>query len=97
MFITHHMMTLKHQFEANLPAPFRTSAATFVDLVPQIRRMGAECFLRMMTSQKTQLLEYLSAANGKQVYSACEIMVHEITLQFHNLNLNLFLLLLNID
>lgn len=55
-------MTLGHQFSKKLP---QTMNATFVDLVPKIRRLGTESFLRQLSKQKVQMSEYLNVANGK--------------------------------
>ncbi|KAK3591551.1 hypothetical protein CHS0354_041595 [Potamilus streckersoni] len=66
MFISHHLMTLGHQFSKKLPQNIST---TFVDLVPKIRRLGAESFLQQLAQQKAQLLEYLQAASGFQSVS----------------------------
>ena len=62
MYIAHHLMTLGHQFSKKLP---QTINATFVDLVPKIRRLGTETFLQQLSKQKAQMLEYLAAANGR--------------------------------
>ncbi|KAK6182146.1 hypothetical protein SNE40_009894 [Patella caerulea] len=61
MFISHHLMTLGHQFSAKLP---KSINATFVDLIPKIRGMGTESFMKQMTNQRDQLLEFLQAADG---------------------------------
>jgi len=63
-YLAHHMLTLGHQFRARLPPPFDSGLATFVDLVPKIRRLGTECFLQQLSQQKSQMQEYLSSANG---------------------------------
>ncbi|XP_052800969.1 centromere/kinetochore protein zw10 homolog [Mya arenaria] len=61
MYIAHHLMTLGHQFSKRLP---ETINSTFVDLVPQIRRLGSESFIQQLVKQKAQMSEYLSSANG---------------------------------
>ena len=61
MFIAHHLMTLGHQFSKKLPSHINS---TFVDLVPKIRRLGSESFIRQLSKQKAQMSEYLKAANG---------------------------------
>ncbi|KAG8434451.1 hypothetical protein GDO86_012719 [Hymenochirus boettgeri] len=62
MYIAHHLLTLGHQFRYHLPVPLSDGAATFVDMVPGFRRLGTECFLAQMRSQKEDLLERLSNA-----------------------------------
>ena len=63
MYIAHHLMTLGHQFSKKLPNHINS---TFVDLVPKIRRLGSESFIRQLAKQKAQMSEYLKAANGKE-------------------------------
>ena len=55
-------MTLGHQYSKKLPESINV---TFVDLVPKIRQLGTEYFLRQLATQREQILEYLNAANGK--------------------------------
>lgn len=57
-------MTLGPQFQSKLPEPFCSGAASLVNLVPQIRRLGADVFVAQLNKQKTQLLEFLQAAKG---------------------------------
>ena len=64
MFISHHLMTLGHQFIKKLPSNIN---ATLVDLVPKIRRLGTGCFLQQQAKQKELMSEYMSGANGKQI------------------------------
>ena len=67
MFIAHHLLTLGHQFRHSLPQIMQSSVvATFVDLVPRIRRIGTEGFLEQMSKQRDQMLEYLKGAEGWQ-------------------------------
>ncbi|WAR01953.1 ZW10-like protein [Mya arenaria] len=47
-----------------LPQFTETINSTFVDLVPQIRRLGSESFIQQLVKQKAQMSEYLSSANG---------------------------------
>ncbi|ESP01626.1 hypothetical protein LOTGIDRAFT_225294 [Lottia gigantea] len=61
MFISHHLMTLGHQFSLKLPP---TINSTFVDLIPKIRGIGTQSFMDQMNSQRDLLLEFLQAANG---------------------------------
>lgn len=77
MYIAHHLVTLGHQFNKDQPKAqdsnvtvvedtniFGDRILTFEDLILSIRRLGVECFLQMMTLQKNQMLEFLSASQG---------------------------------
>ncbi|XP_043937002.1 centromere/kinetochore protein zw10 homolog [Protopterus annectens] len=64
MYIAHHLLTLGHQFRYKLPPPLCDGAATFVDLVQSFRRLGTECFLAQMRTQKAELLERLSSVKN---------------------------------
>lgn len=44
MYISHHLLTLGHQFRPILPKPLNSGAATFVDQVSPIRQLGEKCF-----------------------------------------------------
>jgi len=67
MFIAHHLMFLGLQFKSGLPEPLCSGAATFVDLIPVLRRSGTRCFLEQMSTQKTQILQSLHSAHGESV------------------------------
>lgn len=62
MFIAHHLITLGHQFHLHLPP--NMAATTFVDLVPHLRRIGTESFLKQLRRQRSILLECLKTAQG---------------------------------
>uniref|UniRef100_A0A4W3HH46 Zw10 kinetochore protein n=1 Tax=Callorhinchus milii TaxID=7868 RepID=A0A4W3HH46_CALMI len=64
MYIAHQLITMGHQFRYSLPSPLCDGAATFVDLVPSFRRLGTECFLAQLRSQRDELLERLSNARN---------------------------------
>ncbi|CAH1790755.1 unnamed protein product [Owenia fusiformis] len=64
LYIAHHLMTLGFQFKLRLPKPLNSGASTFVDMVPKLRRLGAECFMEQMSAQRTVLLEYIQGAKG---------------------------------
>ncbi|NWZ85622.1 ZW10 protein, partial [Poecile atricapillus] len=64
MYIAHHLLTLGHQFRFRSTSVLSNGAATFVDLVPGIRRLGIECFLAQMRVQKGEILERLSSARN---------------------------------
>ena len=76
MYIAHHLVTLGHQFSCQLAGDLDSTMAngddipvtmTYIDLVPSIKRLGVECFLQMMTLQKTQMVECLQQAQGRAV------------------------------
>nr|XP_056716439.1 centromere/kinetochore protein zw10 homolog [Euleptes europaea] len=62
LYLAHHLLTLGHQFQGRLGGLLRDGTATFVDMVPVFRRLGAECFLAQIQVQKGELLERLSSA-----------------------------------
>ncbi|XP_041865307.1 centromere/kinetochore protein zw10 homolog [Melanotaenia boesemani] len=64
MYLAHHLLTLGHHFRAHLPQPLSESVATFVDLVPGFRKLGAQCFLAQLNVQRAELLERLSTAHN---------------------------------
>jgi len=65
MYIAHHLLTLGHQFRRGLPPPLNRGAATFVDLVPRLRRQGTEVFVGQVIRQRDLVLECLNTAEGK--------------------------------
>ena len=71
MYIAHHLLTLGHQFRPGLPPPLDQGAATFIDLVPKLRRQGTGVFLRQMVKQRDLILDYLNAAEGESFTSTC--------------------------
>lgn len=88
MYISHHLMTLGHQFSKKLPTSIN---ATFVDLVPKIRHLGTESFLQQLSKQKAQMSDYLAAANGflnvseKETFFATERAVKQVLHQLQHL------------
>uniref|UniRef100_A0A8D0D2U3 Centromere/kinetochore protein zw10 homolog n=1 Tax=Sander lucioperca TaxID=283035 RepID=A0A8D0D2U3_SANLU len=64
MYLAHHLLTLGHHFRAHLPQPLSEGVATFVDMVPGFRKLGAQCFLAQMNVQRAELLERLSTAHN---------------------------------
>ncbi|XP_068456727.1 centromere/kinetochore protein zw10 homolog isoform X2 [Clinocottus analis] len=64
MYLAHHLLTLGHHFRARLPQPLSEGVATFVDMVPGFRKLGAQCFLAQMNVQRVELLERLSTAHN---------------------------------
>ncbi|XP_006825102.1 centromere/kinetochore protein zw10 homolog [Saccoglossus kowalevskii] len=64
MYISHHLLTMGHQYKNQLPSPLCDGAATFVDMVPIFRKLATDCFLQQMRIQRTQMMESLSGASG---------------------------------
>ncbi|CAN9501180.1 unnamed protein product [Ophioblennius macclurei] len=64
MYLAHHLLTLGHHFRPHLPQPLNESFATFVDMVPGFRKLGAQCFLTQLKAQSAELLERLSTAHN---------------------------------
>ncbi|XP_068188144.1 centromere/kinetochore protein zw10 homolog [Antennarius striatus] len=64
MYLAHHLLTLGHHFKAHLPQPQNEGIATFIDMVPGFRKLGARCFLAQMNIQRAELLERLSTAHN---------------------------------
>lgn len=64
MYLAHHLLTLGHHFQAHLPQPLSEGVATFVDMVPGFRKLGAQCFLAQLNVQRAELLERLSTAHN---------------------------------
>ncbi|KAL6098463.1 zw10 [Pungitius sinensis] len=64
MYLAHHLLTLGHHFRGHLPQPLSEGVATFVDMVPGFRKLGAQCFLAQMNVQRAELLERLSTAHN---------------------------------
>lgn len=64
MYLAHHLLTLGHQFQSQLPKPLTMASVTFVDLVPKLRRLGTECFMRCLQKQRDELIGCLKNARG---------------------------------
>ncbi|XP_008284157.1 centromere/kinetochore protein zw10 homolog [Stegastes partitus] len=64
MYLAHHLLTLGHHFRNHLPHPLSDGVATFVDMVPGFRKLGAQCFLTQLNVQRAELLERLSTAHN---------------------------------
>lgn len=61
---------LANSYKARLSAILDdASAVTFVDLVPLLRALGTETFIQQLSAQKSDLLEFLVAADGKELSS----------------------------
>uniref|UniRef100_A0AAZ3Q470 Centromere/kinetochore protein zw10 homolog n=1 Tax=Oncorhynchus tshawytscha TaxID=74940 RepID=A0AAZ3Q470_ONCTS len=91
MYIAHHLLTLGHQFSPHLPDPLSEGAATFVDLVPGFRKLGAHCFLAHLNVQRAEMLERLSTARNfsnlddEDNYSAASKAVRQVIHQLKRL------------
>lgn len=93
MYIAHHLLTLGHQFRSRLTPILCDGTTTFVDLVPGFRRLGMECFLAQMRTQKGELLERLSSARSfanmddEENYSAASKAVRQVLHQLKRLGI----------
>ncbi|KAM6969934.1 LOW QUALITY PROTEIN: centromere/kinetochore protein zw10 homolog [Aplochiton taeniatus] len=91
MYIAHHLLTLGHQFRPHLPPPLSEGPATFVDLVPVFRKLGAQCFLAQLNVQRAEMLERLSTArnfsnlDGEENYSVASKAVRQVIHQLKRL------------
>ena len=50
MYVSHHLLTLGAEFRDHLPPPLSAGAATFVDIVPFLRRSGQQYLLQQQVS-----------------------------------------------
>ncbi|KAH9519532.1 Centromere/kinetochore protein zw10 [Bulinus truncatus] len=71
MYITHHLMTLGHQYAPSLPS---MHSITFVDLIHQIRKSGTDVLIAQVKRQKDILMEYLDGTGG---FSSLEIDLNQ--------------------
>jgi len=62
-YISHHLLTLAHQFRLQLPEPL-PQLATFVDMVPAFRKMGEAALKRQLHRQRDALLLSVSSCAG---------------------------------
>ena len=58
MYVSHHLITLGHQFRASIPVQV---ASTFIDFVPQLRKLADDCFVAETEKQTANIREFLSA------------------------------------
>lgn len=56
MYISHHLLIIRYQFSTSLPGQV---PMTFVDFVPQLRRLAESCFLEEMGSQTSVIESFL--------------------------------------
>lgn len=56
MFLAHSLLPLGHQFNCSIPL---TGGVSFIDYVPQLRRLGENCFLSEMEKQAINVAEFL--------------------------------------
>lgn len=62
MYLAHEICILGSHYECELQAQI---PMTFVDLVPEIKKLGTEAFLSQMRHQKQQLLQLIQEQQGK--------------------------------
>ena len=59
MYVSHHLLTLGHHFSPSLPKGVHV---TFIDVIPQLRRLAENCFLAEMESQSDTLSSFFKSA-----------------------------------
>ncbi|NXD99804.1 ZW10 protein, partial [Chaetorhynchus papuensis] len=64
MYIAHHLLTLGHQFRYLTSTVLSDCGGTFVDMVPDFKKLGMECFLAQMQMQKRGVLDRLWSARN---------------------------------
>ncbi|XP_065654056.1 centromere/kinetochore protein zw10 homolog isoform X2 [Hydra vulgaris] len=64
MYLSHHCITLGHQFRSSLPGHLQSALTTFIDYVPVLRRCGTRCFTEQIRSQQQDLMAALDACNS---------------------------------
>lgn len=69
MYVSHHLITLGHQFHASIPA----KGATFIDFVPQLRKLADDCFMTEIEKQKANIREFLSSFSSFEDVSTLEM------------------------
>lgn len=52
MYLSHHCITLGHQFRNSLPDKLNSAMATFIDYVHIVRKCGTDCFLQQLVGKK---------------------------------------------
>lgn len=91
MYLAHHLLTLGHHFRNHLPQSLSEGVATFVDMVPGFRKLGAQCFLAQLNVQRAELLERLSTAHNfcnlddEENYTAASKAVRQVIHQLKQL------------
>ena len=75
MYISHHLLTLGHQFSTRLPEPLNCGAATFVDLISPIRGIGEKCF-------EDQLVSCLNMNISLNIFFLNKILLMPMVQQF---------------
>lgn len=52
LYVSHHLLTLGHQFQCKLPPPLNSGTTTFVDFIPKLQQIGEETFLAELRKQR---------------------------------------------
>lgn len=68
MYVSHHLITLGHQFHVVIPV----KGGTFIDFVPQLRRLADGCFGAEMEKQTANIREFLAAFGSLEDVSSTE-------------------------
>lgn len=72
MYLAHKLSLLGYQHESELQCQI---PMTFVDLVPEIKKLGAEAFLQQMRHQKQQLLQLIQEQQGKNNFQCFKMQI----------------------
>ncbi len=72
MYLTHHLITLGHQFHSLLPQPLNTSDASFIDLVPIVRKLGEVVYKREIKKQSATIIDILASSGSLDNVSETE-------------------------
>lgn len=66
MYVSHHLITLGHQFHAHIPV----KGATFIDFVPQLRKLADDCFVAEIEKQTANIHEFLATFSSLEDVSS---------------------------
>lgn len=64
MYLAHFLCEYGLSFQNEIQQDSLDIPMTFIDLVPEIRKLGIEAFLLQMRNQKKQLLQLLQEQQG---------------------------------
>lgn len=68
MYLAHEISILGSHYESELQAGI---PMTFVDLVPEVKKLGAEAFLSQMRHQRQQLLQLIQEQGKRLLWCFC--------------------------
>uniref|UniRef100_UPI00358F1F31 centromere/kinetochore protein zw10 homolog isoform X3 n=1 Tax=Myxine glutinosa TaxID=7769 RepID=UPI00358F1F31 len=91
LFLARHLQTMGHEFMAVLPRTLRNCGLTFVDIVPELTKMGTTCLSAQLKEQQAALLAALSGARGfgnleeDETFIAAQKAIRQVILQLDRL------------